>query len=283
MKKIVDLKNKIPKWVLIVVIILIIIIISIFFFNGGNEVKAKYDSDGKPVYIEDSKINDMFSNPSDFKGLFVDLTGQIFTDPETEDGTLAFQMWTDPTNAENDVVVYYDKDDVTLENEDYVKLTGYVYGTLEGENAFGGAVTSPVIVATKLEKSTYMEVVSPTIKSVEFTDKKINQQGYEIEVEKVEFAEDETRVYVTATNNAEEEFTIYTFGITATQNGKQYELSDNWDADYEELQTDLRPGVTSSGVLVFDAMEQEDFNLIIEGASDNWDIDLENYSFELEI
>ena len=97
------------------------------------------------------------------------------------------------------------------------------------------------------------------------------------------FAEKETRVYVTAKNDAKDEFSIYTYSAVITQNGKQYEQDDNWDADYEELQSELKPGITSSGILVFPKIEQKDFKLIIDGSSDDWDIEINEYVFNLEV
>ncbi len=278
-------KKKLPKWMVVIIILTIIAVLAIvclIIFGKEKDVNGEYDSNGNPVYVENSKISDIFTNTDSYKGQFVDFSGRVFTDPESSDGTLAFQMWTDPVNLEKDIVVYYNGN-LDLKTDDYVKLTGYIYGTLEGENAFGASVTAPIIVATKLEKSSYMDVVEPTLKSIEYTDKVINQQGYQIEVTKVEFAENETRVYVTATNNTNEEFSIYTYSVTAIQGNKQYEVTSNYDADYSELQSDLQPSVTSSGILVFDSLEQSDFRLVIEGSSSNWDIDLENYAFDLEL
>jgi len=89
---------------------------------------------------------------------------------------------------------------------------------MDYDNAFGGSMSVPVIMATKIEKGTYLDVMSPTLKEISYNDKLINQYNYKIEVTKVEFAEKETRVYVTAKNDAKDEFSINTYSAVITQN-----------------------------------------------------------------
>ena len=72
----------------------------------------------------------------------------------------------------------------------------------------------------------------PTIKSVELSRVTQDQLGYSITVEKVEFAEKETRVYVTIQNNGSSNFSAYSFNSKIIQNGKQYEEARNYSADY---------------------------------------------------
>ena len=100
---------------------------------------------------------------------------------------------------------------------------------------------------------------------------------------KLNLQKKETRVYVTASNNASDDFSIYTYSAVATQNGKQYEYDSNYDAGYEELSSELKPGITSKGILTFPAMDQSNFTIIIDGSSDNWDIDLKDFKFDLEV
>lgn len=271
--------------IIAIIIILIVAIVCLFIFHKDKDdkVTAKYDSKGNPVYVDESKIKDIFTNPSAYKGLFVDLSGQIFIEPETNDGVLGFQMFADPNGSNNNVVVYYNGL-MDLRSDDYVKLTGYICGEMTGTNAFGGEISALVIAATKLEKSSYVDIISPTIRKVDYSDKIINQSEYKIEVNKVEFAENQTRVYVTAYNDSTDDFNIYTYSVKAIQNGKQYEISDSsYDADLPKLQTEIKGGVSSSGVLIFDAMEQTDFKLVIDSSSDNWDIRLDEYTFNLEV
>lgn len=123
----------------------------------------------------------------------------------------------------------------------------------------------------------------PTIKEITFSNKTINQFGYIITVEKIEFADDETRVYVKAENTSSNKFNIYKYSAKILQGLKQYNQSDNYEANYPELQSELQPGVVSEGILVFPTINQNNMKLIIGGSSSDWNIDINDYSFDLEI
>ena len=92
-------------------------------------------------------------------------------------------------------------------------VEGGILGKCEGENLFGDKVTAMKINATKVEKMSYMDVVVPTRLSVE-VNQTITQKKYSLTVEKVEFADTETRIYVKAINDGKSNFNIYTYKKT---------------------------------------------------------------------
>jgi len=276
-------KFQIPLKITIIIAIIAVVLIFgvIIFINISKTVKPLYDSNNNPVYIQEQYKNNIYSNADIYKGQFIDVVGQVFNVKTEEDITM-IQINADVENATDNTLIYY-KGSLKISEEDYIKVTGYILGTTEYENMIGGVVSAPVIVATDLKKSSYIEVVRPTIKEVTYSDKVINQKNYEIKINKVEFAEKETRIYVEASNKAKDDFSIYTYSSVVTQNGNQFDQESNYNADYKELNSELKPGVTANGIITFPAIQQKDFDLIIEGSSDDWDIDLEEYKFNLEI
>lgn len=260
----------------------ILIFISLFVITGCGTVKPLYDKNGKPVYIAEEDYDKLFTNADEFKGKFVKIPAKLFTKPRRDDNVIFFQAYTDTENYENDIIVYSGKS-INVDKDDYVMVTGYVLGISDGKNAFGGSISAPAIYATKVEKSDYKEVVRPTIKEVAYTDKTINQSGYIISVDRVEFAEKETRVYVKIQNAADNEFDVYSYSAKIIQGTTQYDQDSNYEANYPEIQSELKPGIVSEGVLVFPPIKQESFKLSIGGYSGNWDIDLNDYVFDLEI
>lgn len=245
---------------------------------GGGESQTS----GEKEYIGDEEIAQMYSNPETFKGKYVKLTGKIFQEPEVDGADVYFQMWGDVKNSERNTIVEFKGGDASVKNGDYVIVDGKISGTFEGENAFGGKITAAMISAEFVEVSTYKDVVSPTISEKETPEATIDQHGMTISISKVEFAENETRIYVNAKNNTEENFSIYSYSIKAVQDGKQYEQESNYDADYDELQSDLLPGVESNGVVTFAAMDSsKPFQVYINGSSDNWDLDFKDYIFDI--
>ncbi|MGL6056856.1 MAG: hypothetical protein ACRC17_00885 [Culicoidibacterales bacterium] len=262
--------------------VIIIAVIAASFLGGSNGDVAKYDASGNPVYLADNQVDLIYSEGSKHIGEFVELTGIVFSEPEKGEGYTGFQIWANPEKSEQNTMILAEGS-LDVETRDYVKVTGYVQEIAEFENAFGGIITAPVIRATNVEVSTYQEIMSPTVKEVTFDDQMQDQHGFQFTVNKVEFAENETRVYVKAKNGTPNNFSLYTYSAVAVQGTTQYEMQTNYDADYPELPTDLQPGVEASGVLVFPAMEQTNFKVIIGGHSSDWELDIADFQLELPI
>ena len=232
--------------------------------------------------LTDAEVKMMYSAPDEYKGALVELSGVVFNTVEYDEDGVYFQMWGDPENSDLNTIVTYPDPNFALESDQYVKLTGTVMGEFTGTNAFGGEISAAVVTADTLEISTYQDVVSPTLATASADVPTVEQLGYSITVQKAELAENETRLYISATNNGSANFTIYSFNMTIVQDGHQYEEESNYDADYPELQSDIRPSVTTEGVVTFPALENAPFQLIIEARSDDWDEDIQDYVFNLD-
>lgn len=232
--------------------------------------------------LTDAEVKMMYSAPDEYKGALVELSGVVFNTVEYDEDGVYFQMWGDPENSDLNTIVTYPDPNFALESDQYVKLTGTVMGEFTGTNAFGGEISAAVVTADTLEISTYQDVVSPTLATASADVPTVEQLGYSITVQKAELAENETRLYISATNNGSANFIIYSFNMTIVQDGHQYEEESNYDADYPELQSDIRPSVTTEGVVTFPALENAPFQLIIEARSDDWDEDIQDYVFNLD-
>lgn len=232
-------------------------------------------------YISENEIPYIYTDTKKYKGKQVKLTGKVFLEPERDEDGIYFQMFQNvKDNDNNTIIVYLGESDV--KDGDYVLIDGKVDDVLDGTNAFGGTVTAPRIIASSITISTYQEIVSPTEKSIESGEKQ-EQYGYEVLVDKIEFAKDETRVYITVNNNGDANFSAYPFNMKLIQGKNQYEEQDNWEAEYPKLQTDLYPGASTSGIVCFPSIKQsEDFTLFIEGYSDNWKEEIKEYKFDIK-
>lgn len=233
-------------------------------------------------YIPDNQILDLYSNPDNYVGKHVILTGKIFN-VDKDGNNYGFQMFNDVENMDRNTVVTISGSDLDIEEDDYVKVDGTVIGTYEGTNAMGGTITAPKITADSIEKSSYQDIVAPTEKEIVPKKATINQHGCVVSVKKIEFAENETRVYLQVINNSKDNFSIYSFDSKIIQDGKQYDEQMNYDADYPELQSDIYPGVTSEGVIAYSRIKQEDFQLIITGYSENYNFDFNDYKFNIKV
>ncbi len=227
-------------------------------------------------------ISSVTSDPDACKGKYVTFYGIVSQTDESDDQYF-YQVYTD-TDYNNSVLVYAPKDLVsdTISNDDFINVIAKVDGAYSGQTVMGVDTTWAKLRAENIEKSSYTDTFGKAHTAWDFQDQVIEQQGINVAVTKVEFADNETRIYVTATNNSEDTVNLWTSSAKIIQNGQQYEQTyGNYLADYPELSSDILPGASSSGILCFDALEASEFQFYLEGSSDNWEIDLEPFTFTL--
>ena len=250
---------------------------------GGNSESSEESKEKE--YLAETEIADLFTTPDNFKGKYVKLSGQVFVDPEKDGDEVAIQVWHDPQNAEKNFIIYY-KGNTDVKTNDYIEVNGKIAGKFKGENAFGGEVTAPLIEADTLEVKSYIEVVVPTISEIVPETAVSEQNGVSLKVDKVEFAEKETRVYITESNSSSDNCSISVYDIKLLQNGKQINQDSSsmsaYDGNYAELPYDLLAGASASGVLVFPAMDSSaSFQVHIEAYSDNWEVEFSPFVIDV--
>jgi len=270
---------------------IILLIIGLVLIAGctGSEVANTGSSDQKSAATTQAKesfTNDNFrklaTDPNKYKGSPVTLTGKIFMDVEEGEEQTGFQMWTNPAKSEGNVVVVYDGTGLKLESGDFVKVTGKVEGTLKGENVMGAKITAPRIFASKIEKVAAADVLAPTENTVKVNQTQ-TQHGIAITIEKVEFAKNETRLFIKIKNGSKDKVSFYSYNAKLTQGSSQFETQDNYEANYPEVQSEILPGIETTGVIAFGAVDYaaKNFKVFLEASSDNWDLDFKPFAFDL--
>jgi hypothetical protein len=256
--------------------------------SATDKKTEKQKESEEKVYLEESEIGAFFSNPKDFKGKYIKLDGRIFMAPEKGDGKIALQAQHDPDTSSYNFIVYTEDESLSFKTGDYIVADGEILGELKGENLFGGKVTAPVIQADSIEIQSYMDAVVPTIAEYTLNDLSFSQNGVTLKMDKVEYAEKETRVYATITNESEDKFRLDTYGIKLVQNGQQIEQDTStgsaYEGNYPELPSEVLPGATSSGILVFPSMDYSTgFQLYAEGSSENWEVEFQPFIMEMKV
>lgn len=99
---------------------------------------------------------------------------------------------------------------------------------------------------------------------------KKEKYGYALTVDKVEFYDNETIVFLTATNNGKKEMYVDTYDVVIIQNGKQINRTSNFEADYEEMPYEIVKGASTTGVIAFPAMDTECIELVLEVRSGDY-------------
>ncbi|MFE9273925.1 hypothetical protein ACQKLN_17185 [Paenibacillus glucanolyticus] len=259
-------------------IILLLFVIGIVMSDENSQSKSK------DLLLSSEQFDQLYVNAKPFEGYQVDFYGRVFRSPEKTDKFQSFQLYARNDDNKNTIVRL---DDTTLDIQKGVILhiVGEVQELFQGKNAFGATLKIPVIRAKNVEKADYATAFAPSIKTLEVNQIQ-NQNGYIMEISKVELAKQETRVYLKISNESADNIDFHTYSSVLIQEGKQYERTSNTYADYPEINSDnIRPGVTAEGIIVFPAINVngENFKATFEGSSDNWEVRTEPFTFEIPL
>jgi hypothetical protein len=209
-------------------------------------------------------------DPDGHKGATVDVIGKIFLPPERDEDGVYFQMYADPSNSEFNTVVASRDRTLRLSEEDYVHVTGTLGDAYEGENAFGAELNVPVVIADTVEVVDATAAAPPAVGTLGVA--KYASNGLSVIVDKVEFAETETRVFLTVDNQSGSDFNFYSSSTKALQGTNQYE-PELFAGDYPEVPSEIVAGAKVSGVIVLPEMDPAGgLELRMEGTSDNSEI-----------
>lgn len=233
------------------------------------------------VPMKGDEIKTLYTTPENFKDHYVEIIGQVFTTPEFDEDGVCIQMWEDVEKSENNTIVYIMDKDFDVEQDDYIRIVGKVGDAFEGENAFGGTVSAPTIIAKEYEVLSYQDALMPTLKTIDVNETQ-TQYGYSVTLQKIELAEKETRVYLKVDNQGADTFNVYSFNAKITQAGKQFEEQYNWNTEYPKIQSNLLIGNSTEGIITFPNLNDSVFTVIIDASSDNWEEDIKPYTFNIQ-
>lgn len=211
--------------------------------------------------LTEEETEQLYANPNMYKDRSVALSGKV-GEIQRRKNSIAFEMLGDPTNSMTSTIVAYTDPTVDVKSGDYIKVNGTMI------SAMGKKVLVPTIFADSIEVVGYIDALSPTIKSVDIQESQ-TLYGHSITVEKVEFAQAETRIYLTIQNNGKDQFSIFSSQTKIVQNGKQYEYQYNPVANYPEIQMGLLPGATTEGIITFPPLDMCDFKVAFEDSRVN--------------
>lgn len=248
-------------------------------FENGLVLIAKHENDETVAFYTKEELATIYADPNKYKDYYVLLVGKVYNViGKADNGATQFQMYADAENSNYNTVVEV-AEDVAINDGDYVAVLGTVVKELTYKNMLGAEMTAMAVSALNVQLVDYKTAVRPPISSYDFTDFSITQYGYQVEITSIEFAEAETRVYVTVNNNGNSEFTLYNWGSSVVQNGVQYNEQPNFFADYPEVASNLRPGTSSNGVFVYPPMQEQDMTIYFKAYSSNWQQRINDYQF----
>lgn len=274
------LKTPISKrlwfWIVIAAVVVAATVTVIFLLNS--EVKPKVDENGNPVFVDLTDV--VYTNADEYLGYYVNVKGKVFQNLGDNGEVKGVQVWIDPDNCEQNLMIHYTSDG-SYKDGDYIICTGYIKEIHTYTNTYGTELSVPLIYSTDLRSASYIEVMAPTVSMITPENLTYEKYGYSITVDKIEFAENETRLYMTATNNGSATMYVDADSSVIIQDGNQYNSETNYEADYEEVPYNLSKGTTVSGIVAFPAIADGGFEYVIEMHSDNFDERFETITFKI--
>ncbi|MGY5389340.1 DUF4352 domain-containing protein [Bacillus spizizenii] len=274
------MRHKIITFILAIVVIIIIANIGNSEDSQASTATTSSDSKKSTKTVQKADIEKLYTNANQFKNYKVDLYVKVFDVEQDDDGTY-LQGYNNPEKLSKNTLIMSDDSDLDIKDDDIIHVVGTVKDKYDGENALGGSVSAPRIIADSIEKSDYATAFAPAQKTIN-VDKTQNQHGFALTLQKVELAEKETRLYVKIENKSQDEINFYDFNAKIIADNKQLERKDDLSS-YPKIQSEILPGVNTEGVIVFPKIESKTAKIILEGSSENYDITINPFTFEVNL
>ncbi|WP_161830882.1 DUF4352 domain-containing protein [Turicibacter sp. TS3] len=254
--------------------------VALLFFTACSRSDEKEEQKEEPV-VTSEEFQQIYTNTKDYKGRRVEFYGKVFTEPSRDKNGTYLQVFILDGGNDGNTLVSIDDPNLEVSIDDIVRVTGVIGDEVEGENLLGVTMTMPGVAATQVEKVDYATAFAPSMKTVEL-NQELNQNGYKMTLERVEFAKSETRAYLKIENESSTNIQFYPYNSMVQQGNKQYDYEENWEAQYEQISDDILPGVVSEGVVTFPAIDLNggDVRFVFEGLSDDYNVEFETFIFE---
>ncbi|KFI02427.1 DUF4352 domain-containing protein [Bacillus spizizenii] len=274
------MRHKIITFILAIVVIIIIANIGNSGDSQASTATTSSASKKSTKTVQKADMEKLYTNANQFKNYKVDLYVKVFDVEQDDDGTY-LQGYNNPEKLSKNTLIMSDDSDLDIKDDDIIHVVGTVKDKYDGENALGGSVSAPRIIADSIEKSDYATAFAPAKKTIN-VDKTQNQHGFALTLQKVELAEKETRLYVKIENKSQDEISFYDFNAKIIADNKQLERKDDLSS-YPKIQSEILPGVNTEGVIVFPKIESKTAKIILEGSSENYDITINPFTFEVNL
>ena len=222
-------------------------------------------------YIDTAELPRVYADPAGYRGKYVKLVGRSISALERHTGESSFLFI--PEGSSSPIAVHSADPSLQIEEGDILLVDGKFWST---KNT---GTDLPHLAAAGLTHSTYKDAIRPTLKEIDPALTQ-TQEGCSVTVEKIEFADEETRLYLRIQNTGRASIS-YQAGYLA-QDGAQYAETYNVEARYEALPDDILPGVTATGVVVFPALKDPGaLQIYLQILSEDHAVDFEPFVFSL--
>ncbi|MBQ6622479.1 MAG: hypothetical protein IJH75_06555 [Mogibacterium sp.] len=172
-----------------------------------------------------------------------------------------------------------------VEYDDFFEVTGVIMDRTE-ELRFGeNVIVVPVVEVQEFRYGDYIEIFDPTVETVE-VGQSVEKSGIRVDIDKIEFAENGTRIYASIYNDADEYcYCAFNYDVEVLQGSTRYKPLDSeifWEYEWHSF---LDPGEKSSGVMFLEpGLERTGtIGVIFNVCSDSFESYSEPFEFRIEL
>lgn len=238
--------------------------------SDDDEEKSVAEDDGKKEYVDPADVPMALTDPDKYEGKYIKLAGMATSVLERGDEKFYLTAYHDINDSSQEFNICLDNTQ-NIKADDFFVIDGRIEGTTGTLKDVYINEKSLLISAEEVTVTSYTEAMVPTQKELIPQGAAMDQNGLVLTVDKVEFAEQETRLFITVVNNTSSTCSLFSNISTIVQDAQQFEpeMIDP-RSKYVELPDEFSPGVTASGVLVYPPLNAEkEFTLTINAFSDD--------------
>jgi hypothetical protein len=247
---------------------------------GGCDIEEPTGA-GTGKKVNNGNLDKVFDASGEgYEGAQVRLVGQAY-DREAD----LLLVWGDPDKVEKPLQITGETEGVSA--DDYVLIKGTLTGAGSYETVLGANEETLDIDATSIKEISEERVsklANPTTAKEVFNGKQ-TKAGFTVKVKSMTWTDKVTRMAIEATNNSKDSVTLSASDTAIKQGSKQYDQNFDEETDFtSEFDSDIRPGVTKKGTLVFDRVKRKppEAEIEFEWYSDDFDLtDPKPFKFEL--
>lgn len=236
----------------------------VFFLSKTESTRsiAEYDAAGNPVYISTDSaqaVDSLYNETETTLGKFINLSGQVKTLPQKENGEQVFMLNGEPSRGGGETQIYFRKLPIVFSLDSYVQVTGYVRGV---EN------NVPIIEAVAIQKLPALQVLRPAYLEYDLSKQSQEQAGIVVTATRIEYSREETRIFMSIRNQTNETVRL-DWGQATAKIGEQVFASQSVIEESQELRlpTTITEYSKVTGLLVFPPLKPDDMVVTIPSST----------------
>ncbi len=267
-----------------------ITLISLLVFTGILAVQGYKDSRQlsqdvlltKQYGFNNENLQLLFDNPKLYMGLPVNLVGRIEKLVKIDENSTQFtvSVRVGGQAETRDIIVSYNRPHSALQFSNFIEITG----SIQHVTKVNGNEEIPLIVADKVEGTEDPWSMLAPAKYTFYPDKTVTQSNKVVHLEKIEFAERETRLYIRMKNTGTADELLVLTNTVGKQAGREFkELKNSYYGQEFPSIVQLQPNQEARGVIFLEPMDsQQGAAMIIMGSTNDVLMGQDPYVFDIE-